>query len=463
MLLGLSVLLGGVAGVRPTPTFAAQATARALLPRIVNGTDTVAYPTTGVLLLYDTIDHSALAGFCSGTLIGDHTFLTAAHCVCPDRANTASACERAGVSDPATLQVFLQHAGFFAVSDVQVDPDYVFTQGGDLAIISLATQVTGIVPSAINTVAQPPPGMPGTIVGFGRTSAVSAGAQDGGIKRQGTVTIAACTPDVGADANVCWLFHGTESNTCEGDSGGPLFIDFGSGALLAGTSSGGESTTCLAPDVGFDTDVFVNRSWIAARAAGDLGGGAAGDITPVGAAGTEVFDAEGALSTAAPTAQFQFSVPAGTRVLRIALNGAFESRQGVRIVENDFDLLIKAGAPPTDTDFDCRDNNPTAFAFCEVQAPPPGTWHVLVERVQGAGTFQVTATSFSSVTAHTCIGDCNQDGAVTVDDLLAAVNIALGKGEAASCPGIDLNGDGQISVDEIVSAVNSALSDCAVR
>ncbi len=60
-----------------------------------------------------------------------------------------------------------------------------------------------------------------------------------------------------------------------------------------------------------------------------------------------------------------------------------------------------------------------------------------------------------------CSGDCNQDNAVTVDELIRGVNIALGNAEIEQCPVFDANGDSQITVDELVKAVNVALSGCA--
>jgi hypothetical protein len=59
-----------------------------------------------------------------------------------------------------------------------------------------------------------------------------------------------------------------------------------------------------------------------------------------------------------------------------------------------------------------------------------------------------------------CSGDCNQDGQVTVGELLAMVNIALGNAPFTTCPGGDANLDGQITVDEILAAVDAALNDC---
>lgn len=61
-----------------------------------------------------------------------------------------------------------------------------------------------------------------------------------------------------------------------------------------------------------------------------------------------------------------------------------------------------------------------------------------------------------------CVGDCDGGGAVTVDDLVKAVNVALGTAEPSSCTSVDANGDGQVSIDELVQAVANALGGCPV-
>jgi hypothetical protein len=62
--------------------------------------------------------------------------------------------------------------------------------------------------------------------------------------------------------------------------------------------------------------------------------------------------------------------------------------------------------------------------------------------------------------APPCDGDCNGDGAVTIDELLTMVNIALGNVTVRDCTPGDANGDGQITVDEILAAVTNALNGC---
>jgi hypothetical protein len=63
-------------------------------------------------------------------------------------------------------------------------------------------------------------------------------------------------------------------------------------------------------------------------------------------------------------------------------------------------------------------------------------------------------------TAPTCVGDCNADGEVTVDEILSLVNIALGEAAVSQCEAGDGNDDGEITVDEILTAVNNALQGC---
>jgi hypothetical protein len=71
-------------------------------------------------------------------------------------------------------------------------------------------------------------------------------------------------------------------------------------------------------------------------------------------------------------------------------------------------------------------------------------------------------TATPTVTPPVCVGDCGRDGAVTVDELLTMVNVALGNTNVASCPPGDANHDGEITVDEILQAVNHALTSCGM-
>src|SRR6516225_9005962 len=61
-----------------------------------------------------------------------------------------------------------------------------------------------------------------------------------------------------------------------------------------------------------------------------------------------------------------------------------------------------------------------------------------------------------------CVGDCNGDGKVTIDELVRAVNIALGEASVDVCDAVDNDRNGMISVDELVRAITKSLSDCRI-
>ena len=88
-----------------------------------------------------------------------------------------------------------------------------------------------------------------------------------------------------------------------------------------------------------------------------------------------------------------------------------------------------------------------------------------------SGTFQVAINGaqlrtptptpiLPSPTPRPCVGDCNGDGSVTVNELLTVVNLALGNSDAGGCAAGDANGDGEMTLDEILAAVNTALNGC---
>lgn len=59
-----------------------------------------------------------------------------------------------------------------------------------------------------------------------------------------------------------------------------------------------------------------------------------------------------------------------------------------------------------------------------------------------------------------CVGDCDSDAQVTVNEIITMVNVALGSAAANDCSAGDVNHDGAITVNEIIIAVNNALDGC---
>lgn len=62
--------------------------------------------------------------------------------------------------------------------------------------------------------------------------------------------------------------------------------------------------------------------------------------------------------------------------------------------------------------------------------------------------------------SHGCVGDCAGDAAVTIDELIRAVQIALGAFPLTMCDAADNDRNGVVSIDELVRAVGKALEGC---
>jgi hypothetical protein len=72
-----------------------------------------------------------------------------------------------------------------------------------------------------------------------------------------------------------------------------------------------------------------------------------------------------------------------------------------------------------------------------------------------------TPTVTPTVPLPACAGDCNGNGSADINELVTAVNIALGNAPVATCAAADQNGDGTVAINELIGAVNVALSGCS--
>ena len=207
------LLFALVAGCAAPPT-------RSTEPRvlgIIGGEPTEAWPAVGAYLLDD-----GAAGLCTGTLVGNRTVLTAAHCI-------------AWGDHEVGDTFFFGHDVYgegetIAVSEAIVHPDYDPEESvADLALAILEYE-PDTEPFALN--AEP---VDSTWEGE-MLRAVGFGATDGfdgitpGLKMETDVEIDEVWGDV--------IYHQTpEHHTCSGDSGGPLFSYRSNGWVLAAVAS----------------------------------------------------------------------------------------------------------------------------------------------------------------------------------------------------------------------------------
>jgi Tol biopolymer transport system component len=89
---------------------------------------------------------------------------------------------------------------------------------------------------------------------------------------------------------------------------------------------------------------------------------------------------------------------------------------------------------------------------------------VRLEPGLNSATIEITSSAGSATigvqASPSCVGDCNANGVVTIDELVRGVNISLGNLAVASCPAFDTSGNGQVTIDELIRAVNALLVGC---
>lgn len=111
-----------------------------------------------------------------------------------------------------------------------------------------------------------------------------------------------------------------------------------------------------------------------------------------------------------------------------------------------------------------------AFNFCSFDyltpslSAVPAAVNVTLKRDYADPTdpdYQVDTFAYTACgSCEACLGDCNIDCQVTVDEIVRAVDIALGAEPMSGCFQADGTGDGQVTVDEVLQMVNSALNGC---
>jgi uncharacterized protein YkwD len=183
---------------------------------------------------------------CTATLVGKRTVLTAGHCV-------------KGPSAEFKLDGQTYHS-----SQIIKHPGYGGGNNNDIAVVILQQAPQGVSPSPV-MVSAPHVGQHITLVGYGRTSEQG---NDYGTKRMGTNTISQL-------GSTTFKFQGG-SNVCNGDSGGPTFVNLGGQEVVAGVHS---TKNGYCGSGGTDMRVDSYLGWITQSAQNDVvkvqaGGGA---------------------------------------------------------------------------------------------------------------------------------------------------------------------------------------------
>jgi len=106
------------------------------------------------------------------------------------------------------------------------------------------------------------------------------------------------------------------------------------------------------------------------------------------------------------------------------------------------------------------------FAYCMAGVPtghtptptvtPPGA----TPTVSPTSTATSTATTGVPPTPAACVGDCNNNKIVAVNELISGVNIALGSAPISQCSDFDTNGNQTVDINELIAGVGSLLNGC---
>ncbi len=193
---------------------------------------------------------------CSGTLIHERLVLTAGHCVKLHDEFKGQRYDYDFSDSPEMVGIYGGASGglFLAGADrVVVHPAWdgvLDLASADLALILLSNPVQNIEPSRLRDFPLPEEGETGIIVGYGVNLYPDQGS---GVHRTGETAILLVDP--------YFLEVGGETNTCSGDSGGPLFTEQGGQWVVTGVTSFGMED-CPVDSGGYEINLLSYCDWL---------------------------------------------------------------------------------------------------------------------------------------------------------------------------------------------------------
>lgn len=225
--------------------------------KVVGGTSTTTAPDwLAALYINVTSGNTTTTYFCGANLINSEWLVTAAHCV--DYSN-ASVKAVLGIADLSTVTA----SDYVTIDQIDIYSGWdSSTDLGDIALLHLATAQssrTTITLPALNTSSNLADGISMQVYGWGETS---AGVSETAANITDVLQTAYVTYHKDYAATTTYPDHlfagGNSTDTCFGDSGGPLLYN----NILYGITSIGLSTTCATSSPGGYTDVSYYRTWI---------------------------------------------------------------------------------------------------------------------------------------------------------------------------------------------------------
>lgn len=210
--------------------------------RIINGTACSNSEQTPVVRVF-ILQRNGNFSECSGTMITANQVLTASHCVLNNM-------ERFGifVGDDFNNPTVIDGSSFIShPSVVDIEDGFLLN---DLAVMTL-NRNAGLPTLPILLSKELSKGDVFSIFGFG----VDDSGDVSDFLRSGEMKIEETTPDI-----IFALFNGEGSNTCEGDSGGPIVSSFNGVSGIIGVTSAGVNQDCQPDDVSIFANIQSNSA-----------------------------------------------------------------------------------------------------------------------------------------------------------------------------------------------------------